>query len=90
MLSELTLNTVKYGLADRERVTITLRGQLGEAGLEFEFRDDGPGFPDHVLHGADRHGGAELVRELVCQSLRGELELGNDNGAVTRIRFPLR
>lgn len=52
-----------------------------------EFRDDGPGYPEPVLHLEDIDVGLQLIEEIVRRDLRGHLNLHNDHGAVTRIFF---
>jgi two-component sensor histidine kinase len=55
--------------------------------VRLEYRDDGPGYPEDVLR-LERCGvGFELVQNVVGRSLRGELSLHNDEGAVAVIRF---
>jgi two-component sensor histidine kinase len=52
-----------------------------------EFRDDGPGYPEEALQ-LERHDvGLDLVQNMVRKSLRGELSLRNDHGAVAVIQF---
>lgn len=57
--------------------------------VRFEFRDNGPGYPEEVLRLERHQVGLELIRTMVRGTLHGELTLGNDGGAVTTIRFPL-
>jgi len=57
--------------------------------VEFEFRDDGPGYPEDVLRGQRCNVGMDLVQTIVRDSLRGELQLHNDGGAHTPIRFEI-
>lgn len=90
VLSELTLNALKYALGDRQQLNLSLRGWLEQGILEFEFGDDGPGYPHEVLQTGRQSVGLSLIRNLVCQALRGEVRLANDGGARTLIRFPLR
>jgi two-component sensor histidine kinase len=55
--------------------------------VRFEFRDDGPGYPEDVL-GLERYRvGFDLIQNMVRTGLRGELSLHNDDGAVAVIRF---
>ncbi len=94
VINELATNTAKYALDTDEishiTVRITLEDNPGSAGhtILFEFRDDGPGYPEEVLQ-LERHNvGMYLVQTFVRDGLRGELTLNNQLGAVTTIRFP--
>ena len=52
-----------------------------------EFRDDGPGYPQDVLQFEHHKVGFDMIQSIVRKSLRGELSLHNDGGAVAAIRF---
>jgi len=55
--------------------------------IRCEFRDDGPGYPNEVLR-LERHSvGFDLIQNIVKGSLRGELLLKNQEGAVAVIQF---
>ncbi len=53
------------------------------------FCDDGPGYPKKLLKGdiSDIGVGFELIRGIVMQSMGGDLQITNDNGAKTTITF---
>jgi two-component sensor histidine kinase len=89
VINELATNSVKYALRGRDTAHVAVHIALEGDGdtVRFEFRDDGPGYPDEVLR-LERHSiGMELVETIVCHTLGGELALRNDPGAVTLIRF---
>ena len=92
VINELTTNAVKYGLHERSAARIAVRIGLDDDDAAartvlFEYRNDGPGYPEEVLR-LERHGvGFDLIQNIVRKSLRGELSLHNDHGAVTVIRF---
>ena len=88
VINELATNTVKHTLAGRDMAHIAIRIVREGDTIQFEFRDDGPGYPEEVLHLKHHRVGLDLVQNLVRRSLRGELSLRNDGGAVTVIRFP--
>jgi PAS domain S-box-containing protein len=91
IINELTTNTVKYALRDRDSARITVHIALEEGALvRFEFRDDGPGYPEEVLQGERENVGLGLIQSMVHKGLRGELSLRNDDGAVTVIQFEAR
>jgi two-component sensor histidine kinase len=93
VINELATNTIKHTLPGRNEAHISVRIALEDDGLAshailFEYRDDGPGYPEDVLR-LERHAvGFDLIKNLTRQSLRGELSLHNDEGAVAVIRFP--
>lgn len=87
VINELATNTVKHALRERDTVHITVHIALGDDTVLFEFRDDGPGYPEEVLLLKRHNVGFHLVQKLVRESLRGELSLHNDHGAVAVIQF---
>jgi two-component sensor histidine kinase len=88
VLNELTVNTVQHALPGREAGSLTITVSLPAPQLlEIELRDDGPGYPPDVLDGKRSGLGLELAKNIVERSLEGEMELRNENGAVTVIRF---
>lgn len=88
IINELTTNTVRYAWPTRDLGSISVRIELENGEVIFEFHDDGPGFPAEVLS-LERHSvGWELIQTLVQQGLQGKVSLHNDRGAVTTIRFP--
>ncbi len=89
VINELATNVVKYAATTKETTQITLRIALEPDGetILFEFRDDGPGFPAAVLRSEGRNVGMYIIENTIRHSLRGEITLHNDNGAVVTIRF---
>jgi PAS domain S-box-containing protein len=87
VINELVTNTARHALADRDTGRILIHiARVGDI-IQFEFRDDGPGYPDDVLD-FDRHNlGIYLIQKLVEKELEGKLILDNDSGAVAIIRF---
>ena len=73
VIHELTTNTLKHALSERDSVRICLSVTVEDAEVvALEFRDDGPGFPDDVLAGERRGMGLYLVQNLVCGTMRGD------------------
>ena len=89
VINELATNSVKYALPERDKVQITVRIALEKDMIYFEFRDDGPGYPEDVLQSGHQNVGLYLIQTIVHNSLQGELALHNDHGAVTVIRFKM-
>ena len=88
IINELTTNTVKYAMENRDKAQITVRITFDDdKWIRYEFRDDGPGYPEDVLLLENINVGLNLVQMIVTDSLDGELSLHNDNGAVAVIRF---
>lgn len=88
VINELTTNTIKYALDGRASVTITVRIIVEPDDMvRFEFHNDGSDYPPEVLSGDRRNLGLYLVQTLVERGLGGTLELRNDHGPVTIIRF---
>jgi PAS domain S-box-containing protein len=87
LFNELATNTVKYAVAKKPDVTINCRVKFKDGLIVVEYRDDGPGYPLAVLEGEQRGVGLSLIRQLVTETLRGHLLLGNDDGAVTTLHI---
>jgi two-component sensor histidine kinase len=87
VINELATNSAKYALPGRDTTQITVRIAAEENTIHFEFRDDGPGYPEDVLQLKRQNVGLYLMQTIVHNSLQGELSLCNDHGAVTIIRF---
>ena len=94
ILNELAMNSIKYAFRGRteSRLAVRLRVEDGFAGrprVRLEYHDDGPGWPDAVLHGRARALGLRLIEATVRSPLRGQLTLRNDHGAVAELIFSL-
>ena len=87
VFNELATNSLKHALPGRSCVRIGVRAWMEGEWTVVEYRDDGPGFPDGAPLGPSGGVGLGLVRQLVGESLRGRLELRNDSGAVSTLRF---
>jgi two-component sensor histidine kinase len=91
IINELATNSVKYAFpVVGDALCLTARITSDNTTIRLEFRDNGPGYPSELLqHGRPYfHVGFELIHNLVQRSLRGRMELLNNNGAVTIIEFP--
>jgi PAS domain S-box-containing protein len=89
VINELATNSMKYALAERDKVQLTVSIALEENTIRFQFQDDGPGYPEAVLKSEHQDVGLYLVQTIVHSSLQGEVTLHNDRGAVTTIRFKM-
>ncbi len=89
VINELAMNTIKHALAERPTGQIVVRViQEDEQTVLCEYRDNGPGYPESVLHLKNCKVGLYLVRRFVTMTLHGELLLSNVDGAVATMRFP--
>lgn len=89
VINELLQNAVEHGYDQRDRE--------GEISLTFEdegdhvllrVHDDGRGLPDHFdLEHVDSLG-LRIVRTLVTEDLKGQIEMLSDNGVSAVVRFP--
>jgi two-component sensor histidine kinase len=89
VINELATNTLRHALHARDTVRITLRVSTQADTIGVEYRDDGPGYPAEVIALQRYNVGIYLVQRLTTETLRGQLTLANDNGAVTRMRIKM-
>lgn len=89
IVNELAANSVKHALDDQGGVRIKVSIAGSGSVIRLVFSDDGPGYPEDLVQGdfSWANVGFDLVRGIVKKSLRGELKLSNDNGAVASITF---
>jgi two-component sensor histidine kinase len=87
VINELATNTIKHGQREEQAPSISVLVEEKNGQILFEFRDNGPGYPEPILDGEHYDVGLHLVTNLVRRDLRGEVTLRNDHGAVTRIQF---
>ena len=92
VLNELTTNSIKYALQDRDTVKIQVSIHRQGDLIHFAYRDDGPGYPEFVFEGElpQTGMGFYLIVGMVKQSLEGRIELLNDAGAMVKISFPVK
>ncbi len=89
VIGELATNTLKYGRSS-DGVHIAVDVAVDDGDVRIVYRNQGPAYPEHVLHGSGHSVGLGLVHTLTTHSLRGTWSLRNEDGAVTEIRFPIR
>ena len=102
IINELTTNTIKHGLQEKDighifvqinmehesgSPQLKTQSQIQEPTIALEFWDNGPGYPEQVLNSNQHNVGLYLVQTLVQKELQGEVTLYNHHGAVTVIRF---
>jgi len=92
VLNELAVNSLKHVLPRGEKVHLSVHTSHDEDQLTLTFADDGPGYPEQLLHDIAGTGtgiGFDLISGIVRKNLKGTVELNNDHGAQTIIRFSL-
>ncbi len=87
LINELVTNTVKHAMQYQSRGHISVHVTRMNHTIHFEFRDDGPGYPENMLQFNPKGSGMGFIQKIVQDDLHGELTLYNDNGAVTVLRF---
>jgi len=94
VINELATNAIKYALGERDAVRITFEVAPDGDEVRCTFRDDGPGYPEEILHRTNDQGppgrqtaGLDLIRNILRDSLHGELFLRNDDGALAIVRL---
>lgn len=87
IVNELATNTLKHALDRHSPLLVTVRITISDNVIQIEYRDNGPGYPEDVLHMERYRGGLHLIQRLVSHSLHGTLDLANDGGAVVRLQF---
>jgi two-component sensor histidine kinase len=94
ILNELATNSVKHAFRNRPQSRLEVRFRV-EGGLRnrprvrLEYHDDGPGWPEAVLHGRTKALGLRLIEATVRSPLRGQLTSRNDGGARAELTFNL-
>ncbi len=88
ILSELTTNTLKHAIADRDAVHIEVQITQEDNIITLIYRNDGPGFPEEVLNLESHSAGLDIIKRSVRHSLQGQITLRNTpDGAETELHF---
>lgn len=90
VVAELASNSLRHAWTD-ESLTISIEIAQDAQGFVLQFRDQGPGFPETILAEprSEELMGLVVLEGIVCHSLRGEIALSNESGAVVTIRLPV-
>lgn len=89
VINELTTNSMKYAFEGRDTGKILAQIAVNDDIIYLEFRDDGPGYPAEVFQAKSRSVGLYLIENIVKNDLHGQVDLSNDDGAVSKITFPI-
>ena len=89
VINELATNTIKHALKGRDDVQVDVDFIRDGEMVQIVFRDNGPGYPQDMIEKNFSRAsiGFDLILGIVTESLRGNVQLGNDNGAVTTVTF---
>ncbi len=87
IINELATNTIKHALKERQEATIRVAFDREKEIILFDYRDDGPGYPDEAIRDEQDNLGMNLIHDFVYHDLRGSMKIENNQGAVTLIRF---
>jgi len=88
VLSELTDNAVRHGLAQRQDGLVTISLAEGGGNVVVEVRDNGVGLPKDFDLETMSGLGLKVVRGLVEKELGGSLDLEMKRGLTVRAKFP--
>ncbi len=89
IVNELTTNSIKYAWPYKNKGHIAIGINQIDDLVIFEFKDNGRGYSDEVLHKGHHNTGWDLIRAIIRDSLDGEVIINNDQGAMTTLRFPM-
>jgi PAS domain S-box-containing protein len=87
VITELATNTIKHSLNERRATWISIQSWKKGNLIHLEYRDNGPGYPEDVLRMERYNVGLYLIQRLAVQTLRGTLQLANNDGAIARLVF---
>ena len=91
VMNELITNSMKYGQNSNNKINLNVDIKKDKEDIIITYRDNGPGYPQRLIDGdfSNTGVGFDLIKGIVTHSLNGELQIYNDNGAVTIIKFKL-
>jgi len=89
VINELITNSLKYGQNKKNEVRIIVDFTINKENITITYKDNGKGYPQELIDGDFNNVGVgyDLINGIVTQSLMGELQIYNDNGAVISISF---
>jgi len=91
VINELITNSIKHGQNYKNEIHLDIDLKKDKENVIITYKDTGKGYPQGLIDGnfSNIGVGFELIKGIVTHSLRGELQIYNDNGAVTIIIFKL-
>ena len=90
VLNELTTNTIKHAIQEKDQLEIKVDIKNSKDKLVLSYKDDGPGFPVKMLSLETEYDniGFELIRGIITKNMRGQVKISNRKGASVKITFP--
>lgn len=90
VLNELATNSLKYAYKENSPGSISLDIKTTGQGLLLRYADNGPGYPQGIIEEDFSQCGIgfQLIRGIVMESLRGQVNFKNEQGAVAVISLP--
>ena len=89
VINELITNSLKYGKKNKHKIHLNVDIKKNKENIIITYRDTGKGYPKRLIEKnfSNTGVGFDLIKGIVTHSLNGELQIYNDNGAVTVIKF---
>ena len=89
VINELITNSLKYGQNQKNEIRLKVDFTKDKENITITYKDSGKGYPQKLIDGDFSNVGVgyDLIKGIVTQSLMGELQIYNDNGAVISISF---
>nr|MBC8485713.1 PAS domain S-box protein [Bacteroidota bacterium] len=89
VINELITNSIKHGQNYKNEIHLDIDLKKDKENVIITYKDTGKGYPQELIdeYFSNIGVGFELIKGIVTHSLRGELQIYNDNGAVTIIIF---
>jgi two-component sensor histidine kinase len=87
-VNELLHNAVEHGFAERERGRVEISLFETDGSIVIRIADDGAGFSAGFDPDVSNSLGLSIVRTLVRDDLRGQLQFSNQQGVTAEISFP--
>jgi len=88
-MNELITNSFKHGLYPGQEGTIGISIVPQQDYLEIAYRDSGRGLPPGFDMETSETLGMQIISNLIFQ-LSGEISFSTDNGAVVRMKIPIK
>lgn len=90
IINELASNAIQHGRRPNTPMAIQVTISSPNDAIRLTFADNGPGYPADILRSPSlsRGSGLKIIQDLATSSLRGNLSLSYDHGAMACITFP--
>jgi PAS domain S-box-containing protein len=85
ILNELVTNSMKYFNHHGDNIIISVNYNNSGNYIMIEYTDNGPGYPEDILKKENWNVGLSLIEKLIKGTLRGKMNISNENGAKIQI-----